>query len=104
MLKFKGVLSIIDAPIVVLANDGNPAEALVKFYKDLGWNPGDYINPKKVKVAKDVYDNIISTIHENCSFYDYIEEFVVNLSPSLDEEVPPGKVYLLKGWTMPGNG
>jgi len=27
--------------------------------------------------------------------------YMVNIGPGVDDDIPPGKVYLLNGWTVP---
>lgn len=97
----KDNVSIIDAPNIVLTEDETAGEALLKFYRALGWNGTDIVDPRKVRTTKDVYNRLSDVMYKQCSDDIGVGMAMVNQGPSVDDVVPPEKVYLLDGWVTP---
>ena len=102
--KVKGirnVVSILDAPKIELTEHEKAAEALLKFYRALGWNGEDMLDPCKIRTTKDVYNNLYDVMFDRCPEPVGVGMLMVNRGPGIDDYVPPGKVYLLEGWITP---
>jgi len=98
----KQIITVVDAPEVSLSENESPEEALVKFYRALGWNGEDILNPCKVRTTKAVFEYLYETMYKR--FPDYpvnLGMIMVNIGPGTDDFIPPGKVYLLEGWIAP---
>ena len=98
-LKNKSIVAIVDAPEIVLTEDENAGDVLIKFYRALGWNGEDEIDPRKVRKTNEVYNRIHDLMREKCPDAVGIGLLMVNKAPGVDECIPPNKVYLLDGWT-----
>jgi len=92
---------VTDAPEVSLSENENPAEALMKFYRALGWNGMDTLNPCKVRTTKLVFDYLYGVMHKRCPNSEEVGMAMVNIGPGVDDYIPHGKVYLLEGWITP---
>jgi hypothetical protein len=92
---------VVDAPEVSLSENENPAEALLKFYRALGWNGVDKIDPCKVRTTKLIFDYLYGVMHKSCPDRMSVGMTMVNIGPGTDDYIPPGKVYLLEGWITP---
>ena len=95
------VVTIVDAPEVSLAENEKAGEALLKFYRSLGWNGEDFLDPCKVRTTEDIYKRLYDVIYEHCPDPVGVGMLMVNRGPGTDDYVPSGKVYLLEGWTTP---
>jgi len=85
-----------------LSENESPIEALLKFYRGLGWNGEDTLSPCKVRTTKTVFSNLFEVMHKNCPDYrESVGMTMVNIGPGTDDYIPPGKVYLLEGWIIP---
>lgn len=62
----KQVITVVDAPEVSLAEHEMAGDALLKFFRALGWNGEDYLDPRKIRTTKDVFDQLYDTIFERC--------------------------------------
>ena len=94
-------VTIVDAPEVSLSEDEKAGEVLLKFYRELGWNGDDMLDPCKIRTTKAVYDNLYGIMFDRCPDPVSVGMFMVNRGPGTDDYVPPGKVCLLEGWVIP---
>jgi hypothetical protein len=92
---------VADAPEVSLSENENPVEALMKFYRALGWNGMDILNPCKVRTTKLVFNYLHEVMDNRYPDSDGVAMTMVNIGPGVDDCIPPGKVYLLEGWIVP---
>ena len=98
----KQIIMVVDAPEVSLSENENPSEALVKFYRALGWNGEDTLNPCKIRTTKAVFDYLCETMLKRYPDHPVnVGMTMVNIGPGTDDYIPPGKVYLLEGWITP---
>jgi len=98
----KQIITVIDAPTVSLSENENPVEALKKFYRELGWNGEDILDPCKVRTTKPVFDNLVQIMDKQCPDHpEGVSMAMIHIGPSVDDYIPPGKVYLLEGWIKP---
>ena len=95
------IISTVDAPEVIILKDDIAEEVLYKFYRALGWNGQDIVDPRKVRTTKDVFCNLIDVLKKGFPNDIFIPILVLNIGPGTDNYVPPGKVCLLEGWTRP---
>lgn len=93
--------SIVDAPNISLTESEKAGEALLKFYRALGWNGIDVLDPSKVRTTKAVFNHLYDVMYDKCLDPVGVGMTLVNSGPGADTDVPPGKVYLLKGWITP---
>lgn len=96
----KETIIIVDAPEVVLAEEEKAGEVLLKFYRALGWNGEDNLDPRKIRTTKAVYDKLYNTMLEKVPDHVGVGMFMVNNGPSVDDRIPFGKVCLLEGWAI----
>ena len=101
IIKKKRIVSIVDAPEISLTDDENAGDVLLKFYRALGWNGEDELDPSKIRTTKTVYNRLYDLMREKCPDTIGVGMFMVNKAPGVDEHIPPNKVYLLEGWTTP---
>ena len=95
------IVSIVEAPDISLSWGENAGDVLIKFYKALGWNGEDTIEPCKVRTTKDVFNQLYDLMFDKCPDSLGLSMFMVNKGPGTDDYVPPGKVCLLEGWATP---
>ena len=101
MAKNAVTIVVIDAPEVSLAPDENPAELLLHFYRALGWNGDDILDPCKIRTTDKTYNRLYEQMYERCPNAISVGMFMVNRGPSVDANIPTGKVHLLDGWIKP---
>lgn len=81
----------------------DPYEALVNFYKDLGWDEKKELDPMKVKLSekdsKSFMDHVMG-YSEDKDERIALGFFYINKGPSGRAEVPEGKVILEPGWLI----
>jgi hypothetical protein len=94
-------VTIVDAPVVSLADNEKAGAVLLKFYRALGWDGEGELDPCKVKTTKAVYNRLYDTMYAKYPEVVGIGMLMVNQGPSTDDNVPPGKVCLLEGWVKP---
>jgi len=94
-------ITVVDAPSVSLSEDEKAGEALLKFFKALGWNGDDILDPCKIRTTKAVYNNLSGVMFEKCPDSVGVGMLMVNSGPGTDDYIPPGKVYLYEGWVTP---
>ena len=97
----KEVITVVDAPEVSLSEDEKAGEALLKFYRALGWNGKDKLDPCKIRTTKDVFNGLTNVMYNRCPDYLAVGMAMVNVGPGTEDYIPPGKVYLLEGWITP---
>jgi AAA+ superfamily predicted ATPase len=97
----KQIITVIDAPEVSLSENETAAEALLKFYRALGWNGEDVLDPCKVRTTKLVFDYLYKVMDAKYPESDGVAMTMIHIGPSVDDHIPPGKVYLLEGWIKP---
>jgi len=81
--------------------DESPADALARFYRELGWNGEDFLDVKKVRTTKAIFEEMTETFRAKDPTNPGIEIFIANVGPGVDENLPAGKVKLLKDWVRP---
>jgi hypothetical protein len=97
----KQVITVVDAPEVSLSENETPADALLKFYRALGWNGEDFLDPCKVRTTKAVFNYLHKVMDDKCPGSVGVSMTMVNIGPGVDDYIPPGQVYLLEGWVKP---
>jgi len=95
------VIMVVAAPEVSLSDDEKAGDALLKFYRMLGWNGKDNLDPCKVRTTKAVFDGLHDIMYERLPDPLVVGMTMVNIGPGTDNFIPPGKVYLLEGWITP---
>ena len=100
----KKVLAIVNAPDVSLSEDEKAGDILLKFYRALGWNGQDRLDPCRVFTTEAVYKRLHNIMLEKSPDDLSVAIFMVNTAPSVDEKIPAGKVYLMQGWITPEQG
>jgi hypothetical protein len=98
------IVSVIDAPAISLDESEQAWEVLLKFYRALGWNGLDDVEPCKVRTTRAVYLHLYDLICEKCPDKETVGMTMVNIGPGVDEDIPPNKVYLLEGWIIESKG
>ena len=94
-------ITVVDAPEISLTEKDKAGDGLLNFYKALGWNGEDILDPRKVCTTKEVYYRIYDVIYEKTADCLGVGMLMVNSGPSVDSDIPPNKVYLFEGWTIP---
>jgi len=74
---------------------------LARFYRELGWNGEDFLDVKKVRTTKAIFEEMTEAFHAKDPTNLGIGIFIVNVGPGVDEDLPAGKVKLLKDWVIP---
>ena len=97
----KQIIIVVDAPEVSLTEDEKAGEVLLKFYRALGWNGKDYLNPDKIHTTKAVYDHLYDVMYEKCPDRVSVGMMMINRGPGTESYIPQGKVYLHEGWIKP---
>jgi len=97
----KQIIAVVDVPEVSLDENENVGDVLLKFYHALGWNGEDYLDPRKIRTTKAMYDRLYDIMFTKVPDPAGVGMFMVNRGPGVDDFIPPGKVYLLEGWIRP---
>jgi len=92
---------IVDAPELNLSESEKAGKVLLKFYRALGWNGEDILDPCKIRTTKAVYKRLHDAMLDKCPDPVGVGMLMVNRGPGTDDYVPPGKVCLLEGWITP---
>ena len=95
---------VVDVPELRVSEDDEAGEILLKFYRELGWNGEDTLDPCKVRTTKDVYHHLYDVMSDRHPNSVGVGILMVSRGPGTEEYIPPGKVYLLEGWTTPEEG
>jgi hypothetical protein len=96
-------ITIVDAPKVSLSEKEEAGELLLHFYRALGWNDKDNLDPCKIQTTQEVYDGLCKQMYGRCSDAVAVGMFMVNKGPSTDNSIPANKVYLYEGWVTPSS-
>jgi len=94
-------ITVVDAPEISLSENDMAGDALLKFYRALGWNGKDYLDPCKVRTTRDVFNALTDVMRNRSPDNLAVGFLMVNQGPGTEEYIPPGKVYLLEGWIIP---
>ena len=94
-------ITVVDAPDVTLAPGEKAGDLLLHFYRVLGWNGEDILDPCKVRTTEDVFNRLYDSMLEQCPDSVGVGMFLVNSGPGTEHYIPHGKVYLLEGWITP---
>lgn len=94
-------VKIVNAPAVVADENETPADALARFYRELGWNGEDFLDTRKVRTTKAIFMEITEVLCAKDPTNTGIGVLMVHIGPGVDENIPTGKVKLLKGWVRP---
>ena len=94
-------VTIVDAPDVSLTPDDKTGDLLLHFYRALGWNGEDILDPCKVRTTKEVYGKLYEQMCERCPDYAGVGMLLMNSGPGTEDNIPHGKVYLMEGWVTP---
>ena len=97
----RSIAAIVAAPEVILTETDLAGDALLHFYRALGWNGVDTVDPTKVRTTKEVYHRLYAVMCEKCPNREIVGMAMVNKGPGVDDHIPAGMVYLLNGWTVP---
>jgi hypothetical protein len=103
MILKRETVVIVDAPAVSLTENEQAGDVLLKFYRELGWNGSDTLDPCKIRTTKAVYKGLYDAMFERCPEPVGVGMFMVNRGPGTDDHIKPGKVHLLDGWIAPAN-
>ena len=99
--KRKHILTILDAPEISLTENEKAGDVLLKFYRALGWNGEDILEPCKVRTTEAVYKRLYDLMYEKYPYSIAVGMAMVNKAPGVDDDIPPNRVYLLEGWIRP---
>jgi len=103
-MKEREIDSIVDAPEISLSEGEKAGEVLQKFYVALGWNKEtEILDPCKVRTTKRIFDGLYDLMFEKYPDYVTVGMVMVSRGPGVDDDIPDGKVYLLKDWIEPVN-
>jgi len=94
-------ITVVDAPEISLTEGEEVSNILLHFYRALGWNGNDLLDPCKIRTTQDVYNKLYDQMRERCPDYISVGMFMVNRGPGVENYIPAGKVYLLEGWIEP---
>ena len=106
MPQKREIEAIIDVPVISAEEDGLAGDVLINFFKALGWNPETHIiDPRKVRTTKAVFlfCRLCDLMAEKCDDALTVGALMANKGPGAEDDIPHGKVYLLKGWIQPHN-
>jgi len=92
---------VVDAPEVSPASDDKAGDVLLNFFRALGWNGDDILDPCKIRTTKEVFNRLYDQMLEMCPDPVGVGMLMVNRGPGTEDYIPSGKVYLLEGWTTP---
>ena len=94
---------IVSAPTISLTETEKAGETLLKFYRALGWNGEDILNPCKVRTTEAVYKQLYDLMYEKCPDAVSVGMTMVNIAPGVDKNIPANQVYLYDGWITPSS-
>jgi hypothetical protein len=103
MVQGKEVIAVFNAPIICVEDGDKAGDILIKFYKSLGWNGVDWVDPCKVRVSQNVFVGLHDIMSGQYPEPVTIGMALVSKGPGVDDDLPHGKVRLLDGWTIPQN-
>jgi hypothetical protein len=97
----KQIITVVDAPKITLEAGEKAGDVLLKFFRALGWNGEDFLDPCKIRTTKAVFDNLYDTMYEKFPEPVGVGMHMCNCGPGTETYIPAGKVYLLEGWVKP---
>ena len=97
----KSKFQLVDVPMIIVEDNDNPTSVLVKFYKGLGWNGDDLLNPQKVRTTREVIEGLGEVMQIEPATIQDVNISLLDIGPGNDEDIPSGKVKLLDGWVVP---
>jgi len=97
----KQIIIVVDAPEIVLDEDEKAGDVLLKFFRALGWNGEDYLDPCKIRTTQEVCNRLYNTMYDKCPDPVTVGMAMVNRGPGTENYIQPGKVHLLEGWIKP---
>jgi len=100
-LENSQLVTTVDAPAITLKQDDPAGEALLMFFRALGWNGKDLVDRHKVHTTLPVCLYLYYTMLRNCPNRVSVSILMANIGPRIDALVEPGKVDLLDGWSIP---
>jgi len=101
-MDIREVVAVVEAPEISLSESEEAGYAFIKFFEALGWDRNsEILDPSKILTTKCVFDRLYDVMLEKCPDTITVGMYMVNIGPGVDDDVPPGKVYLLRGWTVP---
>jgi len=56
---------VVDAPNVSLVPGEEAGNLLLHFYRELGWNEKDILDPMKIRTTKEVYNRLYDQMYEH---------------------------------------
>ena len=92
---------IVDSPEIIMADCKKASDILLNFYRALGWNGKDILDPCKIRTTKAVYNNLYDLMYDKCPDPVGVGMLMVNRGPGTENHIPPGKIYLYDGWVTP---
>jgi hypothetical protein len=92
---------LVNAPTITTEVDESPADALARFYRELGWNGEDFLDTRKVRTTKAIFNALTEALCAKDPTNTGIGILMVHAGPGVDKDVPSGKVKLLTGWVVP---
>jgi len=98
------VVAVVDAPEISLTEMEPVGDVLLKFYRALGWNGDDEVEPTKVRTTRAVFDRLYAVMAERCPDAAAVGLALVNKGPGVDDDIPPETVWLLEGWLTATTG
>jgi len=98
------IIVVHTAPKISLTEDEKAGDALLKFYRALGWDGQDILDPCKIRTNEAVYNRLKDIMFERCPDPVSVGMTMVNIGPSVDNSIPVDKVYLFQGWTTQADG
>jgi len=99
--KEKRIIAIVNVPEISLTEEEKAGDVLLKFYRALGWNGEDIVEPCKVRTTEAVYKRLYGLMYKKCPDSIAVGMVMVNKAPGVDYGLLPDKVYLLDGWIRP---
>ena len=96
----KRVVTVFNAPEISLTEEDKAGDVLLKFYRALGWNGNDILDPCKIRTTEAIYNWLYDLMREKYHDSVTVGMAMVNYAPGVDDDIPPNQVYLLEGWTQ----
>ena len=100
-MMIKHIITVVEAPEITVTEDDNAGDILLNFFRALGWNGDDYLDPSKIRTTKEVYDQLYDLTLKKCSDPVSVGMHMVNSGPGVENYIPTGQVWLYEGWTKP---
>jgi len=98
------IITVVNTPVISMTENETAGDVLLQFYRKLGWNGKDILDPCRIFTTKAVYYHLYDMMNELCADPVAVGMAMVNRGPSTEDYIPQGKVYLLDGWVTPERG